>query len=369
MHTSIPRQYLATTLGLVVVLVLLSGVPGGTAPASAVWFALIPLAFLAAVHVLLGLRALAEAAAAARLGFHVRSVQAGLLRVDRGGRVRVTARDDGPGVLPGDTAGLRRRAALVLGVGLLAALAVAGATVLAALAASGGQASAGAPAAALLTGLAVATVAALVLELLPAWTGERPTTGAMLAAWRGRPAVARRRTALDVVGPMAAAGRRPATWPQGWVPFLAGPPDGSPADALGCWYGYLWATDLRAAGLARGAIEHLIDITTEPGPVRSRLLAEGAFHTARVWGDVAGAEKLLAEIPDTPATAADRLRVTAAVLWALGDDAGAAGRCREWLALPHPAGPLPGGGELITEAVEELLAEADRRADPSSAAG
>jgi hypothetical protein len=191
----------------------------------------------------------------------------------------------------------------------------------------------------------------------------------MLAAWRGRPAVARRRTALDVVGPMAAAGRRPATWPQGWVPFLAGPPDGSPADALGCWYGYLWATDLRAAGLARGAIEHLIDITTEPGPVRSRLLAEGAFHTARVWGDVAGAEKLLAEIPDTPATAADRLRVTAAVLWALGDDAGAAGRCREWLALPHPAGPLSGGDELITEAVEELLAEADRRAEPSSAAG
>ena len=117
MHTSIPRQYLATTLGLVVVLVLLSGVPGGTAPASAVWFALIPLAFLAAVHVLLGLRALAEAAAAARLGFHVRSVQAGLLRVERGGRVRVTARDDGPGVLPGDTAGLRRRAALVLGSG------------------------------------------------------------------------------------------------------------------------------------------------------------------------------------------------------------------------------------------------------------
>jgi hypothetical protein len=88
-----------------------------------------------------------------------------------------------------------------------------------------------------------------------------------------------------------------------------------------------------------------------------------------VWGDVAGAEKLLAEIPDTPATAADRLRVTAAVLWALGDDAGAAGRCREWLALPHPAGPLSGGDELITEAVEELLAKADRRAEPSSAAG
>jgi hypothetical protein len=43
--------------------------------------------------------------------------------------------------------------------------------------------------------------------------------------------------------------------------------------------------------------------------------------------------------------------------------------CREWLALPHPAGPLSGGDDLITEAVEELLAEADRRAEPSSAAG
>ena len=298
------------------------------AASSAWWLVALPAAALGTAALMLAARLGARAIAAARTGLRTAPAADGLTATD-----------------PDH---LGRRCAAVLAAGACALVAAGLAATGAAVAAERGGAP---PALPLAVGLAAALTALVVLvPLRPLGGGPRDL--ALLLEWWRWPGAAKRRVAIDVLAELARRGRRPRDWPETWVRLATGAPDGGRADATACWYGYLWAMDTGAAGVARALLERALRRAGGPAS-QPRLLAECVFHVAWVWGDGDHAEALLTLLPSHPASRLERRKALAAVQLATGDPARAAASARAWLEATAP----PAGGRQLQAGVVAAMRE------------
>jgi len=277
----------------------------------------------------------------------------------------------GAGLMTAEPGHLGRRCATVLASGAAALLATGAAATVAAMAAP-------VPVAVpVVVGLTAAGTVLTVLAPSRARGGGWMRDGALLLEWWRWPTAAKRRVAVDVLEELARQGRRPRDWPETWVRLATGAPGGrrnghgtirrnghGRPDVRGCWYGYLWAMDSGAAGVARALLERALRDGPGGAGRHPRLLAECAFHVAWVWRDAAHAETLLTLLPTHPATRLDRLRARAAIHLARDEAERAAEACRTWLEADARAGQdrRPVVAAVMREWVQTLQDEAETTA-------